>query len=161
MATSPSTLPEFIAALKDHADAPLVFSANEMRIRAGYHVTELKHAAVKSVDCGGNLDAWDETIVQLLDGHGADSHMTAGKFSEISRRSQGAIPNLENGRLRFEYAPQNGPTQVFTVGQVDAGNNSVLVQLSAEHVACKPAQSIVGCCGANAKIAQSSSCGAG
>ena len=161
MAITPTTLPEFIGALKDNADAALVFAVNGTRIRGGYHVTELKHAAVQSVDCGGNLDDWDETVIQLLDGHSDEGHMTAGKFAGIAQKSLGAIPALALGRLRFEYAPQNGPAQVFTAGQVSPGKHGVTVELNPEFAACKPAQSTVGCCGASEKTAQSSGCCAG
>ncbi len=161
MATTPTTLPEFIAALKDNADAALVFAVNGNRIRGGYHITELNHAAVQSVDCGGNQDGWDETVIQLLDGHSDEGHMTAGKFSLIAQKSLGAIPALALGRLRFEYAPQNGPAQVFTAGQLSPGKNDVTVELNPEFTACKPTQTTLGCCGANANTTQSSGCCAG
>jgi len=36
-------------------------------IRPGYHVTEVKAGSFGTLDCGGNPDAWRETILQVED----------------------------------------------------------------------------------------------
>ena len=142
-----ATLPEFIAALKAAPDLALVFRADNTDIRTGYHVTELKHVTVNSIDCGGNRDGWGETIVQLLDGAGRGAHLTAAKFNEIAEASLVAIPDLANGRLRFEFAPQNAPAWVFAGGVLVRGTNRFSMDLTPEYAVCKPLQSAA-CCAA-------------
>ncbi len=34
-------------------------------VHAGYHLTEIKAAHFDTVDCGGQTNRWDETILQL------------------------------------------------------------------------------------------------
>ena len=34
-------------------------------VGANYHITEVKHISIDSVDCGARTDAWKETIIQL------------------------------------------------------------------------------------------------
>ena len=44
-------------------DVALRFKTDAGEISGGYHVTEWKVASVRSIDCGGHTDAWDETIL--------------------------------------------------------------------------------------------------
>jgi hypothetical protein len=57
---------EFIEALRNSGDKELIFAnANEQTIHAGYHLTEIKAASFETVDCGGKVNHWNETILQL------------------------------------------------------------------------------------------------
>lgn len=57
---------EFLQILKQHQDKSLLFEyAPNLLVGANYHITEIKHITVDSVDCGAGVDAWKETIVQL------------------------------------------------------------------------------------------------
>ena len=55
--------------LRTAADKALFFEYRagdgSVRVGAGYHVTEVRAAHVRAVDCGGREDAWAEVIVQL------------------------------------------------------------------------------------------------
>ena len=57
---------EFLDLLKSHQDKSLLFeyTAGQM-VGANYHITEVKHTTIESVDCGGRMDAWNETVIQL------------------------------------------------------------------------------------------------
>ena len=48
---------------------PLIFKTKQGAIGAGYHVTELRHAHAKGIDCGGNIQTWQEARLQLMDGY--------------------------------------------------------------------------------------------
>ena len=39
--------------------------APNLLVGANYHITEVKHITVDSVDCGAQTDSWKETIIQL------------------------------------------------------------------------------------------------
>lgn len=58
-------LVEALDAFRKHAP---VFRSNKGNLDGEHHITELKHASINSMDCGGRPDQWIETIVQLLDG---------------------------------------------------------------------------------------------
>ncbi len=155
------TLDELRAALAaaDRA-APLVFRAGDGEIGGetggeiggGYHVTELRHAAVTGIDCGGNVARWDEAWLQLLDGPGGD-HMTVGTFLKILDRSVAGVPGLGAAPLRVEFAPGNRGLRSHAAGAPEVAGGRAIVPLEEEHALCKPALAARvagtsnGCCG--------------
>ena len=56
MNASISTLESLIDALATTPDAELVFVAEGQDVRPGYHVTEVKFAHVRGLDCGRQRD---------------------------------------------------------------------------------------------------------
>ena len=57
---------DFLSLLQDHQGKSLLFEyAPNLLVGANYHITEVKHLSIDSVDCGAGVDAWKETIVQL------------------------------------------------------------------------------------------------
>lgn len=57
---------ELFKVLEQNQDKPLLFEyAPNLLVGANYHITEVKHITVESVDCGSNTDGWRETIIQL------------------------------------------------------------------------------------------------
>ena len=57
---------ELFEILKANQDKALLFEYSEGQlVGANYHITEVKHTQIESVDCGAGVDAWNETIVQL------------------------------------------------------------------------------------------------
>jgi len=150
-----TTLNDLLNVLKSQeADLPLVFATVDGEIGGGYHVTELKQASITSIDCGGNIEDWRETHVQLLDGKTGD-HMSAGKFAAIAETSMTKLHHLGDEPLFFEFALKNAGLRRFQVSSLrpDAAKLSVL--LSEGHAMCKPAAASgvsansTGCCGAS------------
>ena len=137
MATHPTTLDGLLNDIELYPAHELVFVADGQEIGAGFHVTELKKAAVNSIDCGQRLDSWNESVVQLLDGAG-DQHMSVAKFCAIVRKSEAALPGLTGERLLFEFAPGNRSLQRRAVERVIAEAGRVIVTLAAEAATCKP-----------------------
>lgn len=74
--------------------------------------TELKHAVIHSIACGGRTSAWTETVLQLLDGEGR-GHMPVGTFLGILARSLSRIDGLGDGPLLVEFAHRNAGMQLF------------------------------------------------
>ena len=57
---------ELFNILNSNQDKALLFEyAPNLLVGANYHITEVKHIKVDSVDCGARVDNWNETIVQL------------------------------------------------------------------------------------------------
>lgn len=141
MSPTPATLADLAAVLSPYAALPLVFSFRGEDIRPGYHVTELKAARIDSIDCGGRVAAFRETVVQLLDGRrdAQEVHMTAGRFLAIADRSRAALPGLADAPLIFEYGPGNRPALRLAIARIERTEAALRVHLSALHAACRPA----------------------
>lgn len=168
--------------LSEKTELPLEFYFDGSTINPGYHVTEVKFASIKSIDCGraSGTEQWDEITVQLLDGS-ADSkqgHMPCSKFMSIVGK---ALEKLqENGApfLFFEYAPDNGPIRKLSIESITTGANEVSISLGSEQAECKPFQRFkaaqaaaalsgsimdqpteIGCCSDGSRAAGRSCCG--
>ena len=133
----PQTLGQLVRALEAFPEHALVFRSSQGDIGGGYHVTELKQANIRSIDCGGRSDEWNETIVQLLDGnHGR--HMAVSKFIAIARRSEAALPGLSGAPLMIESAIGNHSLHRMTVTGIAADASRVTVKLGDLSATCKP-----------------------
>lgn len=141
--TDAPTLASFLERIGANPDSDLAFATDGRPIRRGYHVTEIRYAAVTSLDCGGNGDAWDEAVVQLLDGPAvsASGRMPVSKFQSIARRGLESMPEAAEARVVFEYAPGNGPAHRYDIAEIDVRSDTVHVGLTPQRSVCKPAAS--------------------
>src|ERR1700730_5006466 len=96
---------DFIKALRRSPDKALLFTNRDGdTIHPGYHLTELKAANYDTVDCGGQKNGWNETILQLwVPEDGDHEYMLAGKFisiydkvSRMGSMDQEAEPRIED-----------------------------------------------------------------
>lgn len=80
-----ASLDAILTALEPHAERALVIDYGGRTIQPGYHVTEVKAGSFVTLDCGGNPDAWRETILQVEDlgPEGEHGFMMVGKFRGI------------------------------------------------------------------------------
>lgn len=134
---------------------PLVFVTDEGAIGGGYHVTELKQAKMTSIDCGGNVADWGETIIQLLDGQ-SGTHMHVGKFVGIANQSMKRLSALGDAKLYFEFTHKNKGLRRYRANALRANGDGVTIFLEEERALCKPAAALAvtsqtsGCCGNDA-----------
>jgi hypothetical protein len=57
---------EFKTQLVQHPDLHLQFQFDENQfVHPSFHITEIKENNIKSVDCGGKMNAWTEIVLQL------------------------------------------------------------------------------------------------
>jgi hypothetical protein len=85
---------EFIEQLRGSLSKHVLFvDENDTTIHGGYHLTELKAATFDTVDCGGQKNRWDESVVPLWvpENEESDEFMTADKFLSIYDRVSGMI----------------------------------------------------------------------
>src|SRR5207248_8931766 len=100
---------DFIAQLRRAPDKPPLFvNAEADTIHAGYHLTEIKAAKFDTVDCGGQKNRWNETIIQLWvpASEVREKFMTAGKFLSIYDKVSGMIDIDPVAEVRFEYGDE-------------------------------------------------------
>ena len=107
-------------------------------IHSGYHLTELKAASFETVDCGGQKNQWNETIVQLwVPDEGDDDFMTAQKFLSIYDKVSGMVALDDEAELRFEYGDENFAPSNYHVERVTNDKRAIRVQLRPPQTTCK------------------------
>ena len=81
-----------------------VFVDENATTTQGYYLTELKAATFHTVDCVGQKNRWNETIVQLwvAEDEENDEFMIAEKFLSIYDRVSGMIALNPEAEIRFE-----------------------------------------------------------
>ena len=135
------TTQEFIAALRNSPDDQLIFE-NEAgdRVHAGYHLTEIKAAHFDTVDCGGQTNRWDETIIQLWVPAGAgddEGYMTAGKFLRIFDKVTRMIPLQFDAEIRVEYGDEDIFPSLYHVEELKTERETIRVLLRPPGTTCK------------------------
>ena len=130
---------EFIAELRRVPQNQLIFvDGNGHAVHAGYHLTELKAASLETVDCGGQANQWQETIVQLwVPSKADDNYMTAGKFLKILDKVRGLIPLNFDAAIRVEYGDENFFPSTYDVRSVTHDEDVTRVLLQTPETTCK------------------------
>ncbi|MEM1388508.1 MAG: DUF6428 family protein [Pseudomonadota bacterium] len=128
----------FTTLRRAEARAELVFAMPDGEIGAGFHVTELKSAEITSIDCGGRVTRFRETILQILDGLAGDP-FTVGKFLGICAQSVAAIEALGDAPLTIEGARANAGLARYEVADIVMARDRVVVHLATQRAQCKPA----------------------
>ncbi|GAA6734648.1 DUF6428 family protein [Thermus oshimai] len=138
----------FLQTLAQYPEKALVFQHGEgQRIPPGYHVTEIMDVRYASMDCGGQANAWRETVIQLMDPRGEEEavFMPVRKFLSIYRRVAASVALEGAAELRFEYG---NPALRYRVGGLEVQGEALVVHLLPPQVACKAADRAeeAGCC---------------
>lgn len=130
---------EFITLLRHSPDKRLVFVNDQgTTIHSGYHLTELKAASLDTVDCGGQKNQWNETIVQLwVPQEADDDFMTAKKFLSIYDKVGGMIAIDPGAEIRIEYGDENFFPSNYDVDLVTQDDETIRVQLRPPQTTCK------------------------
>ncbi|WP_108462840.1 DUF6428 family protein [Devosia naphthalenivorans] len=153
------SLARLLHMLEGHDEKALVIEYAGRRIGRGYHVTEVKAGSFVTLDCGGNPDAWQETVLQVEDisAESERTFMQVGKFTRILAQVDRKIPLNGDARVTFEVSRPGEPMQVFDLDQLAVDEETVVLQLEHRSAICKPrhraAQQAVssGCCAPAAK----------
>ncbi|WP_236037390.1 DUF6428 family protein [Belnapia arida] len=128
-------------ALLPYGARRLIISYDGRQTGGGYHVTEVKAGSFVTLDCGGNPDAWRETILQVEDLPASTEKpdpLEVGKFLSILEKVAARV-NLEpDSRLTFEIGPPGRPMQIFDVDAIRVEAASVVIELGPRPAVCKP-----------------------
>lgn len=156
--------------LSDYPDSQLVFMFEGQRIAPGYHITEVKHAQIESIDCGRGSDTWSEVVIQLLDGSptSAEGYMMTSKYLGIVAAVNDSLHMRSDAKLFFEFAPGNGPMRRLYANTMEHAGEYTVVTLGGPVAVCKPFERMKksgtgnaagACCGTGGS--SSSCCGSG
>lgn len=149
---------EFLQLLNQHPAYPLYFEYRPgARLKAGYHITEVKNIHIEATDCGGRSDAWQETVIQLWESPAPESApraITARKALAILERVNRTRPLLPDSLLKFEYGNAEFHTAQLHVGGVSVNEDGLTVALTPDSTQCKASD----VCGVPEPEARAASC---
>ena len=98
----------------------------------------MKAAHFDTVDCGGQVNQWEETIIRLWVPEEADAHyMTAKKFLRIFDEVRGLIPLQLDTEIRVEYGDDNFFPSTYHVSSVSESFDAIRVALQPPATTCK------------------------
>lgn len=132
---------EFITLLAEHQEKPLLFEyAPGMLVGTNYHITEVKHISIDSVDCGAGTDFWKETIIQLWESPselGKPNYMSAYKALGILKKV-GQLKSYEmDAPVRIEYGNATFHATQLHIANYVIKERQLLVTLSVSPTDCK------------------------
>ena len=130
----------FLAELRANLSTPLMFTLpNGQTIPEGYHLTELKAVNVNAMDCGGQADAWAETIIQLWSAPEGEPgrQMTGKKFLEITDQVLKVVAVNMDANLKIEYGLGTEPAAHYRVGSLTLEAGILNANLEPLPVSCK------------------------
>lgn len=135
------TTQELLTTLKEHQDKSLLFQyAPGQLVGANYHITEVKHITVDSVDCGARTDAWKETIIQLWESPSEiekTEFMSCYKALGILNKVGKMRPYTETSEVRFEYSNSMFHTAQLFVTGIEVHGSNLMFNLATQKTACK------------------------
>lgn len=133
------TLNRFFDALEVAApEAGVVFATEEGPVGAGYHITELKHANIDSIDCAGRQSRFEEVSVQVLDVVG-DAPMPVERLRMILTQSLAAIPALADAPVHVEFGHRNERLSRYEIAGLEVAKHLLTIKMFRAHATCKPA----------------------
>ncbi|MET0439418.1 MAG: DUF6428 family protein [Devosia sp.] len=135
-----SSLGAVLARLAGSDDLPLSIEYGERVVQPGYHITEVKAGSFVTLDCGGNPDAWQETVLQVEDIPAKDDRamMTAGKFRSTLAQVDRKVPLDHGARLTIEIGRPGEAMQVFDIADLAIRENRAVLSLGLRAAICKP-----------------------
>lgn len=132
---------EFLDLLKSQTSKSLLFEyAPGKLVGANYHITEVKHINIDSVDCGARTDAWKETVIQLWESPseiGKTEFMGAYKALSILNKVARMKAFELDAEVKFEYGNDQFHTAQLFVNDYEIRGNDLLVKLASEKTNCK------------------------
>ena len=132
---------EFLNLMNEHQDKSLLFEYSPSQfVKPSYHITEVKHINIDSVDCGAGTDSWNETIIQLWESPSEKyktEYMTVEKANAIFKRVAGMKPFNPDSEIRIEYSNASFHTAQLFVNDIKITNDKLIFKLSVENTDCK------------------------
>lgn len=132
---------EFFTLLEHYKDKALVFEYEPNAfVGANYHITEIKHVVIDTVDCGSQTDNWNETLIQLWESPNEKdktAFMTVFKALGILKKV-GKIKSYDfDAELKFEYSNEHFHTAQLFVNDFELKGNQLILKLAIKKTDCK------------------------
>ena len=132
---------DFLELLEENKDKDLLFEYMPQQfVRPNYHITEVKHLHVDSVDCGAGTDSWKETVIQLWEDRSEteiSKSMSTLKALGILKKV-GKIKNYApNSEVKFEYGNSIFHTAHLYIADFRKEEKNLIINLSVTKTDCK------------------------
>lgn len=132
---------ELLNLLTEHTGKSLLFEyAPGQLVQANYHITEVKHMQIDSVDCGARTDAWKETVIQLWespDEIGKTEYMTVYKALSILKKVGRMKSYVMDSEAKIEYGNDQFHTAQLFINDFEINQKELLLKLAVEPTDCK------------------------
>ena len=132
---------ELFNVLQAHQDKALLFEYKpNALVGANYHITEVKHIKIDSVDCGAQTDAWNETIIQLWESPkeiGKRDYMSVYKALAILNKVGKMKAYDFDAEVKFEYSNATFHTAQLFVNDFEIQDDNLIIKLAVEKTDCK------------------------
>lgn len=132
---------QFLTLLSEHQSRALLFEyAPNQLVGANYHITEVKHLTIDSVDCGAHTDSWKETVIQLWENPSEilkTEYMSVYKALDILKKVGKMKSYVLDAEVKFEYGNSTFHTAQLFVKDFEIKENNLIVQLAVEKTDCK------------------------
>ena len=94
---------EFLTLLEENPNKNLRFEYHKGQFaREDFHLTEIKNVTYDTVDCGGMLNEWKETIVQIWENTTPDgNYVDTTKALEIAMKVDAVRPIVKDTEVKF------------------------------------------------------------
>jgi len=140
MKDTPLSWGEFKATLLQNPALDLQFQyADNKKVSASYHITEIKQAPITSVDCGGVMNNWTEIVVQLFEPAGGNQlrPMKVRKALAIIDVVEKALPLNPSGIVKIEFGNATFDTRQMYPNEFIISDEELVVDLRPDTVQCK------------------------
>jgi hypothetical protein len=140
MPLSDESVGALLTALAPHRGKTLAFEFEGRPIQPGYHVTEVKTADFRGLDCGANRESWPETFIQLWDipEETGKAPMTVAKFLAIMEKFGRSVAYEPEGKLTFEVSDPGSAMRLYAFAGMKSSAERVLISLEPRPASCKP-----------------------
>lgn len=132
---------EFLSLLEKHPNKSLLFEYRPGQLVASnYHITEVKHVTIDSVDCGAGTDFWKETVIQLWESPAEKDtldFMSAYKALGILKKVDRIKPMDKMTEIKFEYGNSTFHTAQLFVNEYEIRNDRLIMCLGVQKTDCK------------------------
>lgn len=132
---------EFLNILNENPSLGLAFEIESGQfIKPTFHITEVKNVSIESVDCGGNPDSYQQTVVQLMVNplEKMRQPWTAKKALDIFDKVSAIKPMNDDAEIFFEYGDLDIRTSNFSVEDISFADDMIRLELFAKPTVCKP-----------------------
>lgn len=140
MSNAKMTWQIFKEQLQQYPEQILQFQyAADKLVAPSYHITEIKQAAVTSVDCGGKVNAWTEIIVQLWEPEEeqTDRAMAVNKALKIVDLVEKNLPLHPNAVVKIEFGNAAFDTRHMYPKEFLLQGENLLIDLQPDATQCK------------------------
>ena len=135
------TTNELIDLLNENLSKQLIFEYQSGAFtQPDYHITEVKNISIEAINCGGGVETWNETIIQLWENPFSTelgTTMKTDKALQILERVQSERPLNGKAEVRFEYGNKRFNTCIQSVKEIAENNRALIISLGEIKADCK------------------------